>query len=185
MNAKPDPGAIHRRGSMPMRRNSPFVRGLVLAALVAAFSTLGSPGFAQRGENPFAPMIGSWSGAGTLSLSNGTRERIRCRASYRPDGAASGLTLELRCASDSYRFELQSNVSHNGGDLSGTWSEATRGASGAISGTVSRGRIQARATSPAFSALLAMNTSGSRQSISIQSPGSELEAVNINLSRNR
>jgi hypothetical protein len=170
---------------MPMRRNAPFVRAFVLAALVAAFSTLGSQGFAQRGENPFGPMIGSWSGAGTLSLSNGTRERIRCRASYRPDGGAASLALELRCASDSYRFELQSNVSHNGGDLSGTWSEATRGASGAISGTVSRGRIQARATSPAFSALLALNTSGSRQSISIQSPGSELEAVNINLSRSR
>ena len=65
----------------------------------------------------------------------------------------------------------------------GTWT--TRGAGGAISGTVSRGRIQARATSPTFSASLAMNTSGSRQSISIQSPGSELEAVNISLSRSR
>jgi hypothetical protein len=30
-----------------------------------------------------------------------------------------------------------------------------------------------------------MSTSGSRQSISIQSPGSELEAVNISLSRSR
>jgi hypothetical protein len=185
MNTQPNPGGMHSKGSMPMRRNWPFVKGLLFAGLVAAFSTLASQGFAQRGENPFAPMIGSWSGAGTLSLSNGTRERIRCRASYRPDGAASSLALELRCASDSYRFELQSNVSHNGSDLSGTWSEATRGAGGSISGTVSRGRIQARATSPAFSALLAMSTSGSRQSISIQSPGSELEAVNISLSRSR
>jgi hypothetical protein len=40
-----------------------------------------------------------------------------------------------------------------------------------------------RAISPVFSAMLAVNTRGSQQSISIQSPGSEISAVAINLSR--
>ena len=168
---------------MRIRQNSPFVTGLVLAALMSAVSVFAGPAHAQRGESPFAAMIGSWSGGGTLSLSNGTKERIRCRANYQDGGAT--MSLELRCASDSYRFELQSNVSHNGGDLSGTWSEATRGAGGNISGTINRGRIQARAVGTGFSASLGMATAGSKQSIVIQSPGSELEQVNISLNRSR
>jgi hypothetical protein len=166
---------------MLMRRSGAVTKLLAGGALVAALVLSGSTSYAQRG-NPFAMMRGSWSGGGTIALSNGTKERIRCRASYVPDGDAS-LALELRCASDSYKFELQSNVSHNGGTLSGSWSEATRGAGGSISGTVHGGRIQATASGPTFTAALALNTQGNRQTVSILSPGSELSAVSISLSR--
>jgi len=164
---------------MRMPRRSLIASGLAMAALVAVMSMSGPAAFAQ--QSPFAAMLGSWSGGGTIALSNGTRERIRCRANYR--GEAVNLALELRCASDSYKFELSSNVVSNGGNLSGNWTEATRGASGSISGTINRGQIHARASSPVFTAMLAMNTQGSRQSISIQSPGSELQSVSISMNR--
>ena len=43
---------------MRMRRTSPFVTGLVLAALMTAVSVSAGPAHAQRGESPFAAMIG-------------------------------------------------------------------------------------------------------------------------------
>jgi hypothetical protein len=155
---------------------------LALAGLTTAAVLLASAGHAQR-QSPFAAMAGSWAGPGTISLSSGAKERIRCRAQYRVAENGSDLQLELRCASDTYRFELQSAVSHNDGAISGTWSEITRGAIGTISGTSNGNQINLRASSPVFSALLAVNTRSNQQSISIQSPGSEISAVSINLSR--
>jgi len=62
-------------------------------------------------------------------MSNGAAERIRCRATYAVNGAGRALQQTLRCASDSYRLDISSNVVSEGGALSGSWSEATRGVS--------------------------------------------------------
>ena len=59
----------------------------------------------------------------------------------------------------------------------------SRGAIGTISGTSKGNQINLRASSPIFSAMLAVSTQSNQQSISIQSPGSEISAVSINLSR--
>src|SRR5262245_47375312 len=149
-----------------------------LAAVALGTVLLTSSAHSQR-QGPFTGLSGSWAGPGTISLSNGNRERIRCRASYKVDGGGSDLQLDLRCASDSYRFELQSALNHSAGSISGTWSEATRGAVGTISGNSSGSQINLRANSPAFSAMLAVNTRSNQQSISIESPGSEISAVAI------
>ena len=77
-------------------------------------------------EGPFFGLSGSWSGSGTITMSNGAAERIRCRATYAVNGAGRALQQTLRCASDSYRLEISSNVVSEGGALSGSWSEATR-----------------------------------------------------------
>src|SRR5215207_10692389 len=76
-----------------------------------------SPGHAQSG--PFAGLAGSWSGSGTIGTSNGERDRIRCRASYAVNSGGNSLRQSLRCASDSYRFDLGTDVSHAGGDIHG------------------------------------------------------------------
>jgi hypothetical protein len=155
------------------------VRALIGAAAVFLFA---SSSEAQRG-GPFTGLSGSWAGPGVISLNTGAKEKIRCRAVYRVAETGADLQLELRCASDTYKFELQSAVSHSDGAISGTWSEVTRGAIGTISGTSKGNQINLRASSPIFSAMLAVSTHSNQQSISIQSPGSEISAVSINLSR--
>ena len=155
-----------------------LIRALGGAALAAFF--LASPGFAQSG-GPFAGLAGSWSGGGTVSLSGGSSERIRCRATYAGGGAA--LQMNLRCASASYNFNLTSNVQANGNAISGSWTESSRGASGGISGSASGGQIQARVSGPTFTANLAVSTRGNSQSIVMRSAGTELTGVNISLSR--
>src|ERR1700687_5709770 len=90
------------------------------AALMLSVSVI----HAQSG--PFTGFNGSWSGNGTVALSDGTTERIRCKASYNVNGAGLGLKQTLRCASDSYKFDLSTDITSQGDRIYGNWSEASR-----------------------------------------------------------
>ena len=150
------------------------------ALTAAAFAIVLSGGAARAADN-FDHLKGNWSGGGNITLANGEKERIRCRATYVP--AASNVKITLRCASDSYKFELASDITSDGGKLSGSWSEATRAVVGGITGTATASTIQATAMSPLFTANLSVRTSGSNQTVSITSPGSEIQNVTISLKR--
>ena len=132
--------------------------------------------------HPFTAMAGSWSGGGTISLTSGTRERLRCRAQHTA-GHGKSLTLNIRCASDSYKFELSSNVSERRGQISGNWSEASNGVSGSISGHMGANRISAVASGTGFTAGIAVTTNGNQQSVSITPQGVHIAKVQIALSR--
>jgi len=82
-------------------------RAAVAAILGLVFVSVES--LAQSGQ-PFAGMSGVWSGKGTISLEGGAREAIRCRATYAVRSDGNALEQTLRCASDSYKIELTSNV---------------------------------------------------------------------------
>jgi hypothetical protein len=152
-----------------------MVAALVLSSI--------SPALAEPAPGgPFAGLAGSWSGDGTISMSDGTRERIRCQAVYRVE-SRSKADLRLTCSSDSYRFELQSDILAFDQTLSGTWTELTRGVSGQLSGRAAGDRINLRAESQTFSALINMTTRGNRQSVSIRSPGSEMSEVSLTITR--
>jgi hypothetical protein len=140
-------------------------------------------GAEAQGAGAFAALSGSWSGSGTISLSGGARESIRCRATYNVDGSGNNLRQSLLCASDSYRFELRSNVTAQGSAISGNWAETTRNVEGYLTGQVTAQNIQVQVESVGFSASLTLVTQGSRQSISIRSPGHDFTGVNVTLVR--
>jgi hypothetical protein len=135
----------------------------------------------QAAEGPFAAFGGSWSGTGTIEVRDGGRERIRCRGGNTDSG--NSLKLALKCASDSYRFELTGDIRYDGGNISGSWGETTRGVYGSLSGRMSRGSIQANAQSAGVNASLSITSSGGRQNVSIRAPGSEVTEVSISLGR--
>src|SRR5690349_14179959 len=78
-----------------------------LGLLFCFFVMLIAPPFARAAaaDSPFLALSGSWGGTGTIAMSSGAKERIRCRASYRLENPVN-LRLEMSCSSDSYRFEL-------------------------------------------------------------------------------
>lgn len=166
--------------NMMIRTSGLVAATLRRAAFVVLFSLLAFP---SRADGPFDSLIGAWSGTGTIALTSGAKERIRCRASYRLEFDEITLRLQLRCDSDSYKFELGSQIRYQGGAISGVWSENTRGVAGNITGRLTPTLVQARAEGQTFSALLTMNTRGSRQTVSIRSPGSEMQEVAIVLNR--
>ena len=174
-------------GKRPVNKGYPVGKAFkTVRRLVGAAATLGaalafsSPGYAQSG--PFAGLAGVWSGGGTVTLDDGSTERIRCRATYAVGNGGNGLNQSLTCASDSYRFNLSANVLARGGSLSGTWNESSRGISGRLEGRGAEGNFQVIASAPGFSANISLRTTGNKQSVVIRSE-SAFRAASISLSR--
>ena len=148
--------------------------------LQSIFGAASSVALAQ--SPPFAGLAGSWTGSGSISLSDGSKERLRCRATYQVSAGDARLQQSLRCASDSYRFDLNSDIVSQQGTIAGTWSEASRGISGNLSGRAGSGSISAVVDAPGFQANLSVATRGNRQSFSIVSQG-DLRCVAITMVR--
>ena len=156
-----------------------FASGLapIRAAGAAAF-LLVSAAAATAQSGPFAGFEGSWTGSGTVSLASGASERIRCRATYVPSG--NSLKQTLRCASDSYTFDLSSNVTSQGERVSGNWSESSRGINGSLQGTAGGGQIRVFVEATGFAADISLTTRGNKQQVSISSKG-EIKGVSITM----
>src|ERR1700682_4280970 len=160
-----------------------FGQAIKAAGVGAALMLSVSAGHAQSG--PLAGFDGAWSGNGTVSLSDGTTERIRCRADYKVNGTGLGLKQNLHCASDSYTFDLSSDVTtygdHVAGDLcSADWSEASRNIFGNLQGTAGAGQIDVFVEASGFAASLTLRTTGNKQTVLISSKG-EIRGVNITM----
>jgi hypothetical protein len=153
-------------------------QALKAAGIAAALMLSVSAGHAQSG--PFAGFSGAWSGNGTVALSDGTTERIRCKAEYQIDGTGLGLKQSLRCASDSYKFDLSSNVTSQGDRISGSWTEASRNIFGNLQGTAGGGQIEVFVEASGFAASLTLRTAGNKQTVQISSKG-EIRGVTITM----
>jgi hypothetical protein len=158
-----------------------FARRLMLAvATLLVASMWGSASHAQSG--PFAGMAGNWSGAGTVTLDDGSTERIRCRATYAVGAGGNGLQQTLTCASDSYKFSLSTNITAQGAAISGTWSESTRNINGNLEGRSGGGNFQVVATAPGFIANITLTTRGTKQTVVIK-PETQFKGATISMSR--
>jgi hypothetical protein len=157
-----------------------FGRVIKAAAVSAVLMLSVSAGHAQ--SRPFAGLDGAWSGSGTVSLSDGSTERIRCRANYKVDGTGLGLKQNLHCASDSYKFDLSSDVTSRGERISGNWSETSRNVFGNLQGTAGGGKVDVLVEAPGFTANRMLRTSGNRQTVQISSKG-DIRGVSITMVR--
>ena len=158
--------------------------GVALAAL-ALLLFFFPPAVLAQGPTPFANLHGNWTGNGTITLSSGATERIRCRVKYVVENADRNMQQELRCASDSYKFEVSSIINYNAGSVYGTWMEITRNVSGAVNGTATGNRIEAQVAGGPFSAALSLTTTGNAQAVTIRPTGTDVTAVTISLRRGR
>ncbi len=169
------------------RKSLPFLSAASLAVLALGAILVVPVGLEQgaaQGSGPFAPLAGQWSGTGSVSFSgSGSRERLRCRAVYQAPDGGKALALRLRCASDSYNFDLNGNLTHQGDVVSGQWIEFTRNITGSLTGRLSGASIQAVASAGIFSANLTLTTHGSKQQVSIRIQGTEVTEAAISLSK--
>lgn len=157
-----------------------FGQAIKAAGVGAALMLSVSAGHSQSG--PFVGFDGSWSGNGTVTLSGGAIERIRCKADYKVNGSGLGLKQSLNCASDSYKFDLSSEVISNGDRISGNWSEKSRNIFGNLQGTAGGGQIDVFVEASGFAANLTLKTTGNKQTVQISSKG-EIKGVTITMSK--
>ena len=129
--------------------------------VVCAFALLALiPAAALAVSSPFERLAGSWAGSGVIEMSDGNREPLRCRAAYDVLKEGTSLQLNIRCASESYNFDLRSSAEYAGGKVTGVWSESTLNTGGQLSGSAQGDRIRVLANSDTFSAALTLVTHG-------------------------
>ena len=169
---------------MPVQSH-PTHRAMRAAALASTFLIFAASMALAQATAPFARLAGQWTGSGNIELANGTREPIRCRAAYDFLQEQSNLQLNIRCASDSYNFDLRGSATYSAGAITGVWSESTRNIAGTLSGKADDGHFQVLAESSAFAATLTLTTHGNRQSVSIKSQDkqSSVKGASISLRR--
>jgi hypothetical protein len=132
---------------------------------------------------PFTPLAGIWIGGGTIDMPGGAHERIRWRASYVVSPSGTAFNQVLRCASDSYQVDIESDVAEQDGAVSGTWTETTRGATGTLTGVVHGGTIQGTISGVGFTAALLLATHGRTQLVSIRLNSAEIAGVTVSFRR--
>jgi hypothetical protein len=172
-------------GKLPVNNAGQFqtlfcqTRRLTFSAAVF-FATGLAASTCQAQSSTFAGMAGAWQGGGTVSLDDGSSERIRCRANYKVTGAS--MDMSLTCASDAYKFNLLASVVAAGGEVTGNWSETSRNVGGNVQGRGAGGSFQVIAQAAGFSASIGLKTSGNKQSITMKAD-SQFRAANISLSK--
>jgi hypothetical protein len=154
--------------ALPVLAISMSLAGLQSAALAAG---------------PFEKFVGGWSGAGQVVGTNGHRESIRCRAEYTEAKGGSALNQTIVCASESFKFNIQSYVEASGESVQGYWKEATRDVSGHVSGRILGGRFEGEFSATAFTAAISLASNGRTQAVSIQPRGGDISDVRIELRR--
>jgi hypothetical protein len=167
--------------TMKLFGSSLFGQALAATGVSAALMLSVTTSHAQAG-GPFAGFDGNWSGAGTVVLSNGSTENIRCKADYKVNANGLGLKQNLHCASDSYKFDLSSDVTSQGERISGNWSEKSRNIFGNLQGTAGGGQIDVFVEASGFAANLNLKTNGNKQVVQIDSKG-EIRGVKITMTK--
>ncbi len=155
-------------------------RGLSRVAVVLAglFAGPAASAPADISTGPFAGLSGVWGGVGTVTYASGTKERLRCRVQYvqnNPDN----LQQALRCASDSYNFQINAYFDHANGKIAGVWSEVTQDVRGTLTGAAEAGHIVGNLQGPGFVAEIVVDTKGNRQRVTITAELQEIRAVDI------
>ena len=162
-------------------------------AVALALVVMGSQSHAQGPSHGTAAtmrgLAGNWTGDGTIRMSSGATERIRCRASYilgagDPGGNSQQTMLQdLVCASDSYRFSIKTRVSRTDKRLTGNWIEATRNISGNLTGRIANGRVEATVDGGVFTAAISITPNGKRQAVTIRPSSVDVAEVTIALTK--
>lgn len=155
------------------------------AALIALTLVLQVAGIgAAAAAGPFAGFAGSWAGDGTVVFRNGAGESIRCRSQNSTSNGDNTLHQTLRCASSSYLFEVQAEISHSGGKLSGTWTEKQYDITGQVSGTVVDGRFRAVIGGTRFGGSVNVTATANGHAVTIRPQDTRVTEVSIQLRRN-
>jgi hypothetical protein len=170
-------------GKLPVSNKNPSTRLFLQTrrltfAAVAFFMASASASYAQ--SSPFAGLAGNWSGGGTVTLDDGSRERIRCRASYQVAGPK--MSMNLTCASDAYKFNLAASAVDEGGQVSGQWTESSRNVSGTLQGRGGGGNFQIVASTAGFNSNISLRTAGNKQTVTMRAD-SQFKGADISLTK--
>lgn len=155
-------------------------RAASLALVAATLSGFAAPAAA---DNPFPALAGSWRGPGTVRLTTGQTETIKCKAYYTNKSSGSVLGLAILCGSASAKIDMRANLEYSGGKVTGTWEERQFNATGNVTGSASSNKLSLSITGGGLTGTLSVSIGSGSQSVSISTQGTGFTGVNIQFSR--
>ena len=164
-----------------MKRSNGFLGASLGGGAALALILVSSS--AAMAAGTFSSYDGDWAGNGVITTDTGTKERIRCKAHYTTGGGGDTMTQNLTCASDSYKFNVVSDVKADGSKIEGDWEETSRGAKGHITGTISPSQISAYVNGLGFSARIGIAARAGGQSVTMSPTGTDITNVSVTMSK--
>lgn len=149
-----------------------------VAAIAILMST---PVVALAQSSTVSALIGTWSGSGRISYTDGSSEAIRCTA-YNTGGGTE-LRLAIQCRSEKNPIHIRSQLRVDGGRVSGNWEERTFNASGSASGRAGSGSISLSVSGGGFDGTMSVSYGGSSLRINISTQGIAMSRASMSLSR--
>jgi hypothetical protein len=128
-----------------------------------------------------APLVGNWTGTGTIKLTSGQSEAVKCKVYYTDRGANVGVAL--RCASSGAKIDLRATLLPVGANISGTWEERQFNAAGSLVGGVSGNRMTLEMEGGGIKANVIVATSGANQTLTIMADNGGFKSVSIAFAR--
>jgi hypothetical protein len=150
----------------------------ILAGLIA----LGA-GVWPAAANPIGEMAGYWTGAGSVTLSGGNTERVKCAVIYKVSDDGGQIKQSIRCASTDYSINATAELRVKGEHVSGNWEEKTYSATGEVSGRYTGESLVLSIQGANFTAAMNVSLSACKQSISIAPKGLDVNRISIGLAK--
>ncbi|MDX2202593.1 MAG: hypothetical protein NW223_07580 [Hyphomicrobiaceae bacterium] len=158
--------------------------GLTGLGLLAGGIAMGlmAPGRATA-ASPIEALAGYWSGTGSVSLTSGKTERVKCAVTYKVSGGGAQIKQSMRCASQDYTINSAADLRVHGSNVTGSWEERTYSATGQVTGRYSGNNFNLNIKGGNFTAAMQLNTSDCKQQISITPQGLEVSRITIGLAK--
>ena len=147
------------------------------AALALAVSATG----ARAGS--IDEMTGYWTGSGSVVLSNGNTERVKCAVTYKISEGGTQIKQSMRCASADYNINASADLNVKGQSVTGSWEEKTYSAVGEVSGRYTGSNFVLSIKGASFTASMNLTVSDCKQSISIAPQGLDVARISIGLAK--
>jgi len=148
-----------------------------------AFALSLAAGAATLTAAPIDDLSGYWSGSGSVTLSNGKTESVKCAVTYKVSEGGGQVRQSMRCASADYRINALADLQIKGSQVSGSWEEKTYSATGQVSGRYTGSSFVLSIEGANFTAAMNVNMSDCKQSISIAPKGLEVSKISIGLGK--
>jgi hypothetical protein len=132
---------------------------------------------------PIEDLTGYWTGAGTVVLTNGDTERVKCAVVYKVGAGGTQIKQTLRCASAAYSISGAAELRVNGAQVSGNWEEKTYSATGEVAGRYTGSSFVLSIKGANFTAGMNVGLSSCKQSISITPHGLDVRRISMNLAK--
>jgi hypothetical protein len=127
------------------------------------------------------PLIGAWTGAGSIRLEGGQTETVKCKAYYTDRGANVGVAL--RCASSGAKIDLRATLEATGGKIGGSWEERQFNAAGSLTGAAVGNRLSLDLDGGGFKASVVVSTAATSQTLTISAQNGGFKSVTIAFAR--